>query len=551
MFEFLYQCSPLEKIFEQGYPSYDRYIKTSALIDEEVGFQIAMRCSKNIPSPSELIISVESDFDNIELCQVINMPVFVTSYSNQFDDGYISEQPGLYPDLLKPIENSRITVSSSATTALWFNVKIPVGTAAGNHTIKITFFEPLTRRSKTVTFTIDVIPQILPKNKLPVTMWFHNDCIADVHDTEILSEKHWELIENYMYAALEIGISMIYVPLFTPPLDTEVGKERPTMQLVSVTKNGDSYSFDYSNLDRYLALSQKVGFEYFEMSHLFTQWGAKHAPKIVVTESGVQKKIFGWETDLHKPDYPEFLNAFLPSVTEHLKSLGIADRCFFHISDEPHLDMLEDYAYAHSLVKEHLKDFVIMDALSNYDFYTKGVVELPVVATNRTKPFLDAGTEIYCYYCCDQRINHVSNRVVAMPSPRNRMLGYQLFYHGIKGFLHWGFNFYYSQFSKCKINPFISTDANKTFPSGDSFCVYPNPSGDKPWFSLCGKVFSHSMQDLRAMQLLEALCSRDAVIAILENEIGDLSFTNSTQPAYAILRMREKINAQIKAAMPL
>ncbi|MBQ8338186.1 MAG: DUF4091 domain-containing protein, partial [Oscillospiraceae bacterium] len=214
-----------------------------------------------------------------------------------------------------------------------------------------------------------------------------------------------------------------------------------------------------------------------------------------------------------------------------------------------HLDMLEDYSHAHSLIAKHLEGFTIMDALSNYDFYKKGVVQLPVVATTAVTPFLEAKTEIFCYYCCDQRINHVSNRMFAMPSPRNRMLAYQMYYNDIKGFLQWGFNFYYSQHSKHKINPFKSVDANKTFPAGDSFCVYPNPSGDKPWFSISGKVFLHSMQDLRAMQLLETLIGRDAVNDILKSELDDLSFTNSTQPAYLVLRMRDKINARIKTEL--
>ena len=57
------------------------------------------------------------------------------------------------------------------------------------------------------------------------------------------------------------------------------------------------------------------------------------------------------------------------------------------------------------------------------------------------------------------------------------------------------------------------------------------------------------MQDLRAMQLLETLIGRDAVNDILKSELDDLSFTNSTQPAYLVLRMREKINARIKTEL--
>lgn len=60
-----------------------------------------------------------------------------------------------------------------------------------------------------------------------------------------------------------------------------------------------------------------------------------------------------------------------------------------------------------------------------------------------------------------------------MPSARNRILGALLYKYNAVGFLQWGYNFWYSQFSKHEIDPFTVTDAGKAFPSGDAFVVYP------------------------------------------------------------------------------
>ena len=58
-------------------------------------------------------------------------------------------------------------------------------------------------------------------------------------------------------------------------------------------------------------MCRECGIEYFEMSHLFTQWGAKHAPKIVAIDSkGREKKIFGWKTRTSSKEYDKFLRAF-------------------------------------------------------------------------------------------------------------------------------------------------------------------------------------------------------------------------------------------------
>ena len=143
---------------------------------------------------------------------------------------------------------------------------------------------------------LELIGASLPEQELIFTNWFHADCIASVYGVRVFSEKHWELIGKFMHEAHESGVNMILTPLFTPPLDTGIGAERPTVQLVGVTKTDGGYTFDFSLLDRWISLAEESGITYFEMSHLFTQWGAKAAPKIVASVGGTKKRIFGWDT---------------------------------------------------------------------------------------------------------------------------------------------------------------------------------------------------------------------------------------------------------------
>src|SRR5690606_38890715 len=100
----------------------------------------------------------------------------------------------------------------------------------------------------------------------------------------------------------------------------------------------------------------------------------------------------------------------------------------------------------------------------------------------------------------------VSNRFFSLPSVRNRIIGVQLYKFGIQGFLHWGFNFWYSQYSVKAIDPFRVTDAGGAFPSGDAFVVYPGPEG--PLDSIRWEVFREALQDMRALELLEQLAGK-------------------------------------------
>ena len=86
------------------------------------------------------------------------------------------------------------------------------------------------------------------------------------------------------------------------------------------------------------------------------------------------------------------------------------------------------------------------------------------------------------------------------------------------GFLQWGYNFYYTQFSLGKIDPYASTDAGCSYPSGDAFSVYPNGDGVAP--SLRQKVFSNGLEDIRLLMLLEAKIGREATVALLDRVAG-------------------------------
>ena len=294
-------------------------------------------------------------------------------------------------------------------------------------------------------------------------------------------------------------------------------------------------------------MCNRVGIKYLEISHLFTQWGATHAPKIMATVDGEYKQIFGWDTDAHGEEYRTFIRTFLKALLNHMKKRGDDKRCFFHISDEPHMDQLADYKKSKSIVEDILSDYVIMDALSDYEFYKMGIVKTPIPSNDHIKPFVENNVQnLWTYYCCGQCVD-VANRLIAMPSWRNRSIGMQMFKHNIIGFLHWGYNFYYSQYSIKEINPYIELSGEKWVPAGDPFSVYPAKDGT-PHPSLRALVFYEALEDMRAMQLCESLYSHAEVVGAMEDALGfEIAFDKCATKSEQILKMREAVNAMIKA----
>ncbi|UUZ79355.1 DUF4091 domain-containing protein [Paenibacillus sp. P26] len=398
------------------------------------------------------------------------------------------------------------------------------------------------------TFELIVLPERLPGQRLIHTEWFHADCLATYYGEDVFSERHWELIGNYAECCVRHGINMMMTPLFTLPLDTEIGGERPTLQLVDVEKSGQSYSFGFDKLQRWVELLGRCGIRYFEFSHLFTQWGAKHAPKIMALEHGEEKRIFGWETDAAGEEYAEFLGQFLPALVEFIKRNGLESRSYFHVADEPKEEHRASYESACSLMRRYLGDFPIIDALSDMDYYEKGLVTKPIPPTDRISVFLEKKVpDLWTYYCCLQ-YKQVANRFMCFPSARNRILGMQLYKYEIEGFLHWGFNFWFTQYSKSAVNPFQNTDSGFAFPAGDGFLVYPGADG-RPIESLRLEVLYDALQDLRALEPLESRIGRAATVELMEKGLErPITFTDYPRDSEWSLSCRERINQAIADA---
>lgn len=538
----LIQLSSLEKVFlDEEISSLSEINELIALKGERVSYQILYTggegkntVSYDIKANEELKITVR---------MVGNVPSAFPARGNEKDEYYIKTEPGLYPDVLYPLNEKYFDVIPDNCHTLFITVEIPGNMNSGEYEIDFIFNS--NGISVTKAMKINVLNDVLPEQKLTYTQWFHTDCIASYYNYESFSKEHWEMIEKYIEMAAHTGINLILTPLFTLPLDTEVGKERPTTQLVDIEFINGKYKFDFSKVKKWICLCKKYGINKFEMPHLFTQWGTGCTPKIEAETSEGKKNIFGWHMKGDSKEYKEFLNAFLPELTKFLKDEGVYENTYFHISDEPDYEKhREIYKTQRALAEGLIPKEKIIDAISHYEFFEEGIINKPVAITSSVDEFFKKGyTDIWTYYCCVPCDNGYSNRFIAMPSGRNRIIGFQLYKYNILGFLHWGFNFYYSQFSKRKINPFLVTDADEAFQSGDAFSVYPGEDG--PYESIRSVVFYEGIQDLRACQLLEEYIGRDAVLAIIE-ENGEITFNRYPRTDSAVAQIRNRINAKLK-----
>ncbi len=517
------------------------------LLGEQYSYQIALFSEKSCA----FRVNLESPLKDKIRLYVVREAVMDFPGKPQGDEDYITGEPGLMPDILVPLEeqNGLIRLFGSVSV-IWVEVTLDKEVIPGQYPITLFFSEvPLLGEKELLSASqkmeIRVLPIAIQEQKTLYTQWFHGDCIAKVHQVPIYSEEHWYLLDRYIKLAVELGVNMILTPVITPPLDVNFGVRRACTQLVRITKTEEGYFFDFTQLKRWISLCRKNGVKYYEMAHLFSQWGLEYSPNILIWEDGVADYRFGWHVPAKDPSYGEFLRQFLPALVAVLEEEEIKECTYFHISDEPRPEHLENYRYARDLVQPLIGGCKMMDALSHVDFYEKGLVTRPVTAIDAMEPFLKEEIEEQWGYCCCAQDFQVGNRFLAMPNYRNRMLGLLIYKYGLTGFLHWGYNFYYSQRSLYEINPYVTTSADMSFPSGDPFTVYPAKDGAYP--SIRGKIFKEALQDVELCRMLEDKIGKEKVIRWLEKEAGmELTFSSYPRRIGFLPNLMAKMKTMLK-----
>lgn len=509
------------------------------LKNQRSSFQMSLIDDRDV----ECTVSVKSDIAGcISYYEVKNIPASHTKPDDA--DEYILKNgvPGEYPDALMPVSDV-ITLKRGEYKALWFEFDIPSDCSAGCHEVRITVnADGETAEKSLILHIFDASPA---KQKLKYTNWFHTDCLSTHYHAEVFGEEYWRIVENFMLTARKHGVNMILTPLFTPPLDTEAGGERPTVQLVDVRRDGGKYYFKFDKLERWINLCDKCGIKYFEMSHLFTQWGADHAPKIMAQTENGYERIFGWETNASGRHYTDFIRQFASALKVFIEKHDIGQRCYFHVSDEPSLQHLLAYRKAAKLIDDVFGEYNHIDALSDYTFYKLGYIRTPVPIEDRIDDFKGSVPELWTYYCGGPGNNNMPNRYFCQPSLRNRIIGVIMYVYGVDGFLHWGYNFWYTKLSKAEIDPYKVSDAGGFFPSGDSYVVYPGEDGT-PVCSLRLKVFYDAIQDFTALQTLERYSDRHAVKALVEKHLGKVSFSEYSKDENDLLELMREVYSLIE-----
>jgi len=156
--------------------------------------------------------------------------------------------------------------------------------------------------------------------------------------------------------------------------------------------------------------------------------------------------------------------------------------------------------------------------------------------------FVEKCDDYWVYYTGGQLTGGCSNRIIPTTSARNRVIGLQMYVGGAKGFLHWGYNYYYDFLSNGLFNP-VANPCGYNQHAGTSYVVYPDIKG-KAIPSIRMKVLYEGFNDYRALQKLESLVGREATIKFVKDTVGEVNYKFC--PSNKLMfDFRQKLNEEI------
>ena len=494
-------ASSLQRHFPASPAASRRLLRLDAARNEQFSFQAVMRLEGTDWPRQVEVTAVGPEGWDIRVRRVGYVPVRHLNTrlaAGPLEVDGIGHIPGYVPDPL--LAESSFLLPPGETHAFWITCRPGADIRAGVYELRVRIAVD-GFRARTLVGRVTVHDILLaPRRDFRITHWFYADALSDWYKIPLFDEAFWPLCEAYMKNYADHGLDMIYVPVFTPPLDGV----KKTTQLLRVHRRGQGdYEFDWTDVRRWVRLARQCGITSFEWVHPFTQWGVKHAIRIYEGQGADEKLLWDPDTGATSATYRRFLEAFLPELKRFLEVEDLLDVSSFHVSDEPHSEADKaNYRAARALLRDLAPWIQTMDALTDIEYGRQGLTDMPIPSIRTALEFYREGIESWCYYCCGPRGAYL-NRLLDTPLPKIAMHGFLFYRWPFKGFLHWGFNYWYRSQTRELIDPYTVQDG-QAWPGwafGDTFQVYPGVAG--PVDSLRWEVFGESLQDYRLLQTLD------------------------------------------------
>ena len=359
-------------------------------------------------------------------------------------------------------------VDGGAVRGLWLTVQVPQDAKAGTYKGYVEL--DVNGKDTKYSYTVKVLDRTLPS---PAEWAFHLDlwqnpyAIARVHNVELWSKEHFDVLRPYMLKLASAGQKAITATLIDRPWDGQTFD--PFGSMVTWIKKADgTWLYDFTIFDRWVEFMMgcginkeitcfsmipwKLSFRYYDQ--------ATHSHKHINCAPGDEA-------------YAQFWGGMLSAFAAHLKEKGWFDKTFISMDERS----LQQMQAAIKVIKDHAPGMKISMAGNYHAEIEADIFDycLDIFAYDAYTPELIAkrraqGKVSTYYTCCSAEYPNL----FTFSAPADaEFIALEALAKDLDGYLRWAYNSW-------TIVP--EEDSRFTaWPAGDTYVIYPFSISSVRW----------------------------------------------------------------------
>jgi hypothetical protein len=436
---------------------------TTAWKGEKVHTQLLVWTKRNIPDLNFYVNYLMNEKgDRIE-SKNITMGFVRYVMTDEFGRGCDHRKPSDYDSSLveDPIDIIKvIPVQSNTVQPIWLTIQVPGNTPEGKYT-GIIIINAVKKYELKI--SLNVLNHFLPPPdqwKFDLDLWQSANSIAKVHDVELWSKEHFEIMKPYFKMLAGAGQKTITANIISQPWGkTHIYYEDPSLVRWIKKKDG-SWIYDYTIFDRYISFMMECGINKHINCYSMITWDLSF---IYFDEaSGKEASL---QAEPGSSEYSDYWSSMLKDFTKHLKAKGWFNLTAIAMDERPVEKMKAviallkqiDPGWKVALAGEYHPE--IEKDIYDYCLYVRQTFNESELEQRKA-----LGKPSTFYTACDDE--HPNGHSFSPPA-ENAWISWYASSAGFTGYLRWAYN----NWAKA---PLLDTRF-RTWPGGENYQIYPGP----------------------------------------------------------------------------
>ena len=420
-------------------------------------------------------------------------------------------------------------LAAGACRGLWLTIQVPQEIKPGVYN---GFVELLSNGKKQKhKYSVKVLERTLPTPKewaFHLDLWQNPYAIARVHNVELWSAEHFEVLRPYMLKLASAGQKAITATLIDRPWDGQTYDPFGSM-VTWVRKADGTWWYDFTIFDRWVEFMMSCGIDKEITCFSMIPWKLSFRYYDQATHSHKYMNCApGEET------YTQFWGGMLCAFSAHLKEKGWFEKTFISMDERG----LQQMQAAIKVIKEYAPGMKISMA-GNYhpeieadiydyclDIFAYGAYTPELLATRRAQ-----GKVSTYYTCCSAEYPNL----FTFSAPADAaFIALEALVKDLDGYLRWAYNSW-------TVTP--EDDSRFTaWPAGDTYVIYPFSTSSIRWERLVQGIQMFEKYKILLAQAKAA--GNDARVAELEGLLRSVDIKKISTDSEAIVKaFGEGLNA--------